>query len=144
MQLTESSIFINLKRLRVLLYQAQFHMTKTDRVIYGTPLMNACGEALGAFVVAFASQEDKLRYMNLCVGWFTRLRVDLEFCVQENIIKFAKRRPQKDGNGNEIPFDDPRDQVSPRKIELFELVATIDSDMCKWRASLSKGKTLCD
>lgn len=138
MQLEESSIFVRLKRLRVMLYQAQFHMTKTDRVIYGTPLINACGEALGSFVIAFMSIETKQKYMDLSIGWFTRLRIDLEFCVQENIIKFKKRTPKPD----EDPKD-PRNEVNSQKVEMFKLIAEIDRDMCKWKAS-SKGKSLHD
>ena len=43
MQITESSIFVGLKRLRNLMYQCQFLMQKADRIIYGTPLMAASG-----------------------------------------------------------------------------------------------------
>ena len=35
MQLTESSIYINLKRLRNLLYEAQFRMTTANKVVFG-------------------------------------------------------------------------------------------------------------
>ena len=53
MQITESSIFVGLKRLRNLMYQCQFLMQKADRIIYGTPLMEASGKASAAFVLAF-------------------------------------------------------------------------------------------
>ena len=142
MQLFESSIFVNMKKLRERLYSAQFHMQKAERIIYGTPLMQASGEALGAFVIAFTVKEEKEKYMDLCVAWFTRLRVDLEFCVQENIIKFKKRAPKTDKDGNPIPWDDPRDAVSSQKVEMFALVAKIDDDMCKWRSAALRGKTL--
>lgn len=39
MTLTESSIYISLKRLRRLLFSAQFNMTKANRIVYGTPVM---------------------------------------------------------------------------------------------------------
>lgn len=144
-----------MKKLRERLYTAQFHMQKADRVIYGTPLMNASGEALGCFVLAFLLKEDKAKYMDACIAWFTRLRVDLEFCVQENIIHFAKRKPKgeiatgsqqtgQEPQGEPAAAVDPRDAVSTQKVELFRLVAKIDGDMCKWRASLAKGKTVCE
>lgn len=133
-----------MKRLREMLYSAQFHMDKADRIIYGTPLMQSSGEALGEFVLAFLVKEDKLKHMEASIAWFTRLRVDLEFCVQQNIVKFRKRKPKIDKNGNPVPWEDPRDAVSPQKVEMFGLVAKIDSDICRWRASAQKGKTLCE
>ena len=135
MTLQASSIFIHLKRLRVLLYRAQFAMTKADRIIYGAPLMKYSAKALAAFVLAFktrASAEDKLRYCDECVGTFAVLRIDLENCMENNIIHYPKREGET-----------PEDKVSGQKVELFRLVATIDSDMSKWSASLTKGKTIC-
>lgn len=77
MQLTESSIFINLKKLRERLYGAQFHMNKADRIIYGTPLMEASGQSLGEFVLAFLlNGEKKLEHLECSIAWFTRLRID--------------------------------------------------------------------
>ena len=124
-----------MKRLRTHLYRAQFAMMKTDRIIYGTPLMMYSGKALAAFVLAFKTKnnaEDKLRYCDECIGAFAVLRIDLENCMENNIIHYPKR----DG-------ETPEDRVSSEKVELFRLVATIDSDMCKWSASLTKGKTIC-
>lgn len=143
MQLTESSIFINLKKLRERLYGAQFHMNKADRIIYGTPLMEASGQSLGEFVLAFLlNGEGKLEHLECSIAWFTRLRVDLEFCISENIIKFKKREEKLDASGNPIPFENPEDKVSTQKVELFRLVAKIDEDICKWRSALAKGKTI--
>ena len=135
MTLEESSIFINLKRLRTHLYRAQFAMTKANRIIYGTPLMEYSGKALAAFVVAFKTnldREAKARYCDECIGAFAVLRIDLENCVENNIIQYPKR----EGETKE-------DRVNSEKVELFRLVATIDSDMCKWSGSLTKGKTIC-
>jgi len=72
------------------------------------------------------------------------LRTDLEFCIEHNIIHFPQKKitPQKDKNGNVMPID-PRDEVNSMKIEMFKLVSRIDADMCRWRASLSKGKPVC-
>lgn len=142
MQLAESSIFVNLKRLRRRLYSAQFCMQKAERVIYGTPLMSACGKAIASFVLAWTVSSRRMEYIEECMGHFAVLRADLEFCVEENIIKFRHRKPPKDKDGKVIPFADVRDAVSTQKVELFCLVARIDEDMCKWRASLAKGKTM--
>ena len=144
MTLEESSIFINLKKLRRRLYGAQFHMQKADRIIYGTPLMQECGKAIASFVLAFTVREKRVEYLEACIGHFTVLRTDLEFCTEENMIKWSKRAEERDKDGKPIPWEDPRDAVSTQKIELFNLVGKIDSDMCRWRQSLAKGKTVCD
>lgn len=144
MTLTESSIYISLKRLRRLLYSAQFNMTKANRIVYGSPIMENIGKAISSYVLAFTVMEKKLEYIEEAIGWFAVVRTDLEFCMDENIIHFQKRSvaPQKDEYGNEIPID-PRDEVSSRKVEIFELIGKIDGDMCRWRSSLAKGKTVC-
>lgn len=144
MTLTESSIYISLKRLRRLLYSAQFGMTKVNRIVYGSPIMENIGKAISSYVLAFTVMEKKLEYIEEAIGWFAVVRTDLEFCMDENIIHFQKRNvvPQKDENGNEIPID-PRDEVSSRKVEIFELIGKIDGDMCRWRSNLAKGKTVC-
>ena len=53
MQLTESSIYINLKRLRNLLYEAQFRMTTANRVVFGNTLMKYSAETISNFILAF-------------------------------------------------------------------------------------------
>lgn len=144
MTLEESSIFINLKKLRRRLYGAQFHMGKADRIIYGTPLMESCGKAIAAFVLAFTVREKRVEYLEECIGHFTVLRTDLEFCTEENMIRWGKRAEKLDKDGKPIPWPTPEDAVSTQKIELFNLVGKIDGDMCRWRASLAKGKTVCE
>lgn len=145
MQLIDSSIFIGLKRLRIELYKAQFLMTKSARIIYGTPLMEAVGDCIKYFCIAFSFTGDnarKLDYLDLCIGSYAVLRADLEFVVLENIIHYPRLKPAKDKDGKPIPTPS-EDLVSPQKVALFKLVAQIDADMCRWRASLAKGKTVC-
>ena len=133
-----------MKRLRELLYCAQFHMTKADRVIFGAPIMATAGRCIALFVLAFTVKEKCVEYLEECIGHFAVLRTDLDFCVRENIIKWKKRAEKLDGDGNPVPWNDERDRVSAQKVETFNLVAKIDGDMCKWRASLAKGKTVCE
>lgn len=144
MTLEESSIFVNLKRLRRMLYAAQFNMAKADRIIYGTPLMQHCGRSLAAFVLAFTVKEKRVEYLEECIGHFAVLRADLEFCAEQNVIKYPKRRERLDKDGKPISWDNPADAISSQKIELFKVVGTIDGDMCRWRQGLSKGKTVCE
>ena len=135
MTLQESSIYVGLSKLRDMLYQAQFLMTKADRMIYGDNLMKYNSECLKLFTMAFLTKEKRIERLEECIGWFAVLRKDIEFCVRQNIIKYKKRMID-DG----LPESE---YVNTKKIELFKVVAKIDDDMCKWRGSLTKGKTLC-
>lgn len=136
MQLTESSIYINLKRLRNLLYEAQFRMTTANRVVFGNTLMKYSAETISNFILAFTVGDKKLEYLELSLGYFAVLRDDLLFCIEQNIIQYRRR---KKNDGDEDKTDE--DFVNGRKVELFRLVAQIDNDICKWRASLAKGKS---
>ena len=135
MTLQESSIYVGLSKLRDMLYQAQFLMTKADRMIYGDNLMKYNSECLKLFTMAFLTKEKRIERLEECIGWFAVLRKDIEFCVLQNIIKY-KKRMMDDG----LPESE---YVNTKKIELFKVVAKIDDDMYKWRGSLTKGKTLC-
>jgi hypothetical protein len=68
MTLEESSIFVNLKQLRIKLYSAQFKMMKANRIIYGTPLMQEVGSALAQFVLAFTVKEKRVNYLEEAMG----------------------------------------------------------------------------
>lgn len=139
MQLSESSIFVGLKRLRNLMYQCQFLMQKTDRIVYGTPLMQSSGKALSSFILAFTVKEKRIEYLEESMGYFYVLKTDVEFCIKQHIIHYRK----KDGNA-ESQEDNPAAYESSKKIELLKLIAKIDNDMCRWRASLAKSKTVCE
>ena len=136
MTLKESSIYVGLRRLRKVLYEAQFLMNKSDRMIYGTPLIKEPGAAMRNYILAFTIKEEKLKYLDLAIGWYAVLRNDLDFCVEENLIHYAKRKPKA---GEMIT---PESYVSSKKVELFMIVAKIDSELLKYRASLAKGKTI--
>ncbi len=141
-RLNESSIYINLKRLREQLYDIQFLMSKADRIVYGTPLIGLCRDTMAKFIVAFTvgNQEKKVEYLLESIGYFGVLRCDLEACVRKNIIHFPEKKltdeERKNASGASL--------VSSKKIDLFENVAKIDTEMCRWQASLTKGKTITD
>lgn len=116
MQITESSIFIGLKRLRNLMYQCQFLMHKANRIIYGTPLMESSGKAIASFVLAFTVSSKRLEYLEEAMGYFYVLKTDIEFCVMQNVIHFKK----KEGEGG-VKYE------SSKKIELLKLVAQSDT-----------------
>ena len=87
-----------------------------------------------------AKEEKKVEYLLESIGYFGVLRCDLEACVRKNIIHFPERKlkeaEHKEASGAAL--------VSSMKVSLFEIVAKIDSEMCRWQASLAKGKTVID
>lgn len=80
MQLTESSIYINLKRLRNLLYEAQFRMTTANRVVFGNTLMKYSAETISNFILAFAVGDKKLEYLELSSEWNKYVEFDRHRC----------------------------------------------------------------
>lgn len=136
----------DLMRLRRLVYQCQFMINKADRIIYGTPLVRTLMKATMWFIRSYESRgpEEKLRAAEESAMWFSVFRADLTAAVEENIIKFPKRKPRPaflpDGSIG-VP---PEETVSSRKIEIVELVAKTDTGMCRWRSSLAKGRTAPD
>ena len=80
MQLTESSIYINLKRLRSLLYEAQFRMTTANRVVFGNTLMKYSAETISNFVLAFTVGDKKLEYLELSSEWNKYVEFDRHRC----------------------------------------------------------------
>ena len=126
-RLDESSIYVSLKSLRDTLYRAQYLMQKTDRVVYGTPLMHACADTIKWYVKAYtARSEKKVEYLAEAIGAFAILRIDLEFCIDKNMIHYHKKG----------------DEVNSQKVELFKIVARIDNELCKWESSIAKGKII--
>jgi len=112
-----------------MLYEAQYLMQKTDRVVYGTPLMHACADTIKWYVKAYTARSDKkVEYLAEAIGAFNILRIDLEFCIDHNMIHYKK----KEGD------------VNTQKVELFKIVARVDNELCKWEASLAKGKTIAE
>ena len=111
-------------------------MTTANRVVFGNTLMKYSAETISNFVLAFTVGDKKLEYLELSLGYFAVLRDDLSFCIEQNIIQYRRR---KKNDGDEDKADE--DFVNGRKVELFRLVAQIDNDICKWRASLAKGRS---
>ena len=158
MTLQESSIYIGLLKLRKVLYSAQFVMDKTNRVVYGTPMMQSLRAAMGHYVVAFEVQDkmERAKLMSLCIGEFANVRMDLDFMRDENMFHFKKRRRErfefkvKDANGRTLPnppltaeerLDDQRYECN-KWVEIYTIVASIEADIRKYYNSISRGKTI--
>ncbi len=137
MTINESSIYIGLKRLRIELFEAHKTMDKWRQRSLGMWLMEGVARTLRHFVLAFENPEDKYENLSLAIAEFAVVRADLEYAVRSNAFHFEKRKLKA---GEE---DTAENRVSARKVALFELVATIDDDMLKWKASILKGRTVC-
>lgn len=134
MTLNESTIYIKLKKLRKKLYNAQFLMDKSVRVVYGVRIMEKCSETIENFVMSFELKENKLHYAMLAIAKFAVLRTDLEFVNDENLIHYTKNK--------NISNDEHEKWVSSKQIELFILVAEIDDEMNKWKENLAKRREI--
>lgn len=57
MKVDKAGIYVDLYELRKLLKRAQYVMTKTDRIIYGTPVLKENIDTLADFVRAYDFEE---------------------------------------------------------------------------------------
>ena len=127
----KAGIYVDGYYLRKLLKRAQYVMTKTDRIIYGTPVLQECGTFLSSFVLAYEYPDERDRYIRKMIADFEVLKLDLRIIAEENILKCpdpANALMRPDGF----------------KIQIFELVARIDEGIAKWRKCVEKGKTDAD
>lgn len=120
MTLNQASIYINLKKLRFLIYDAQFLMNKIDRVIAGNNMLKELGEALASFILAFEYQDNRIANIDECLAHFHIFRADYEYCLSKNIIKYKHRE----------------DGADSRKVEVLKIIASISDDIVKYRNSL--------
>lgn len=137
MTIEESSIFIGLKRLRNELFEAHKNMEKWRQRSLGMWLLEGSARTIRYFVLAFENPENKYENLSLAIAEFAVLRADLEYAVRSNVFHFKKRKA-KAGEENVA-----ENAVSTYMVAIFDLVATIDNDMLKWKASILKGKTVC-
>lgn len=116
----KSTIYINLLKLRRLLYTAKYYMSKANRHDIGSLLMEHCGKSIECFVFAFTTKDKNVRISKVSelAGYYAVLRCDIDFCLECNIINFPKR-----GDG----------KVAPAKLELLEITGKIGNDLEKWQ-----------
>ena len=128
MKVDKAGIYVDAYQLRKLLKRAQYVMTKTDRVIYGTPVLKEVGDVLADFVIAYDFPEERQKYLHKLYADFEVLKLDLRIIAEDNVLKCPD--PLNAG-------------MKPEgfKIQIFELVARIDEGITKWKSSLDRGKT---
>ena len=122
------TIFIDLKKLRKALKFAYCLMGKGDRIVYGTPMMQAHAQCLRTFVKAQEFKDEQYEYLKEFCGDFAVLRMELDLVTEENIIHFARHKGE--------------DKLPELQREIFEAVDKIDIALAKWKSSVRKGKTL--
>ena len=116
----KSSIYVNLLKLRRLLYTAKYYMSKANRNDIGSLLMEHCGKSIECFVFAFTTKDKNVRVckVNELAGYYSVLRCDIDFCLECNLINFPKRSDGK---------------VATAKIEILEIIGKIGNDLEKWQ-----------
>ena len=124
----KAGIYVDAYQLQRLLKRAQYTMTKTDRIIYGTPALRHNEEFLSSFAMAYNFPRKRDEYYEKMCACFEVLKVDLRIIAEENIIKC----PDPENAGM---------KPDTMKIKIFELVARIDEGVDKWGRSIEKGKT---
>lgn len=128
MKVDKAGIYVDLYELRKLLKRAQYVMTKTDRIIYGTPVLKENIDTLADFVRAYDFEEERDYYIRKMCADFEALKIDLRIIVEDNVLKCPD------------PLNAHMKPESFKKL-IFEYVARIDEGITKWRNSL-KGKTV--
>lgn len=134
----EGSILIGLKKLRIRLFEAHKYMDKWRQRSLGNWLLEGSARTLRYAALAYDNQERRFENILLAIAEFTVVRADLEYAVQSNAFHFPKRE-LKQGEA-----DTAGNRVSTQLVQLFELVAEINNDMLKWKASILKGTTVCE
>ena len=126
----KAGIYVDLNEMRKLLKRAQYVMTKADRIIYGTPVLEKNGEVLADFVLAYDFPDERDKNIRKMCADFEVLKLDLRIIAEDNVLKCP----------------DPQNaQMRPDtfKILIFDLLGRVDEGITKWRNSL-KGKTAAD
>lgn len=129
-----TDIYLDLCKMRRVLRKAQFSMTKADRIIYGTPALELCGQVMTHYAMSYDFKEERDYYFPLAWAEFGVLRADLREIAEENIICSPRSTicPSR--------VDNPRVNPDSLKIELFSLLAKIDEGFTKLHNSYKNGK----
>ena len=139
MKLEQSSIYIELIRLRKILCVCQYDMQKYRRVCDGSRLLMEINQVIKDFVIAYSVPNMREQLLANLIGDYGVLRVDIDYCLEENILHFRKRKPKKDKDGHPLP-QDVADKVSSFKVDMVTILGKIDADMNRWNRSVV-GKT---
>ena len=124
------SIYIDLREMRKYLKEAMFLMTKGDRIVYGTPMLQAHAQCLRVFVIAQEFKEEQYENLKRFVGYFAEFRMEMDLITEENVIHFAK------------PKD--AEKLPALQLQIFTYIDRIDTALEKWKSSVRKGKTLVE
>lgn len=130
MTLTESSIYIGLKKLGDKLYSIKYLMDKSDRILMAETIFDIHAQVMIHYSNAFLDPISRKDELKKAIGYFAVLRDRIDFCVRHKIIHFTNTRGAYD------------DWTKLTKVELYEIIAQIDNDMLKWYGSLNKSQTI--
>ena len=127
MKTDKASIYIDAYELHKLLKKAQFMMTKADRIIYGTPVLQQNEKFLSTFVMAYDFPSKRKEYIEEMCACFEVLKINLRIIAEDNVIKSTNA-------------DNVNIKPDTIKIQIFQLIGRLDEGVTKWRNSVFKGQ----
>lgn len=119
----DSNVFILSKQLREDLYNLMFNMSKANRVLFGSHILDNAEALLRNVCLAFNKTENKSYYLEEAISYFCVLRADIEFFHKNNMIHF-------EGKKNE------RTQMYSEQAEIYRKLGEIDLNLTRWLQSL--------
>lgn|SRR5574344_239407 len=136
--LDKTGIYVDCKKLRRLIQRSQKCMTKADRIIYGTPMLEMCGRVLSDFILAYDFEDERSYYIKKFLSEFYVLKLDIETINEFGILKTTK-----DSNGEDLYTKEGKrliklggEDSNLLRREMTEIVARLDEGMKRWRSSL--------
>lgn len=124
-------IYIDLKAMRrVLKYEAQFLMEKSDRIAFCTQAIAECTEALVAFEMAYDFPLERPFYARKLKSLCIVLKHDVEDISELRLLKGKSDRTGRTA-----------DSIN---LEIARLMGSIDNGIGKYVKSVLKGKTSAD
>ena len=127
-----SGIYIDLKRLHVLLYKGQFTMTKGDRIVMGNRILDLCQNCVSVLSRALNATDkaEKLEYVEHLLGEFDALRLNLQTCADLHIFKESRSTVDRASGTTQ--------KVGTLVLQIFEIVGKVDDQIGRWRTSLRR------
>lgn len=119
----DSNVFILCKQLRKDLYHLLVNMSRVNRSIFNSYILDNLEKVLKNVCLAFNKTKDKDYYIEESIGYFCILRADIEFLIEENMIHFQGKK-------------DERTQMYSDQTEIIQKIGEIDLNLTRWLQSI--------
>src|SRR5574344_705530 len=116
MRTDKLGIYVDVYNLYNVIFEAQFQMTKTNRIILGDKMLQKCEDLFGHIAMANNLRDRRIEYIDTFISEFETLKIELRLACEKSIVSEDKT-----------------------KLALFSHVARIDEGIGKWRnATISR------